>query len=239
MNENLILNDNQYGFRSGLSTSHAITYYVKYIIDGMNNKKVTAAVYLDFAPAFDSVNYDILLLKLRDMGISNMLIKWISGYLGNRQMCTKFNNYTSEVKPLVCGVPQGFVVGPILFLCYVNDIVDVGFDTSVEITLYADDTVIYCRSDNLLDLQLKIHQTLYNVSNWCIENHINLNVKKKKPCYYWTRHLLNHCRLNFHLNNTPLHSCTQYKYLGVILDETMSMEPNFNYIFKRLSYNFF
>ena len=83
----------------------------------MNNREVTAAVYLDFARAFDSVNYDILLLKLRDMGISEILVNWILGYLSNRQMCTKFNNFISNVKPLVCGVPQGSVIGSILFLC--------------------------------------------------------------------------------------------------------------------------
>ena len=81
LNENAILSDEQFGFHAGLSTSHAIFHFVKYIIDGLNNKKVTAAVYLDFARAFDSVNYNILLLKLRDMGISDMVLNWIRGYL--------------------------------------------------------------------------------------------------------------------------------------------------------------
>ena len=239
LDENAILSNEQYGFRAGLSTSHAIHHYVKYIIDGLNDKQITASVYLDFARAFDSVNYDILLLKLRDMGISDMLIKWISGYLCNRQMYTKFNNYTSSIKRLVCGVPQGSVVGPILFLCYVNDIVNVGFDASVRITLYADDTVIYCCSDNIPDLQLKIQQTLYKVSTWCTNNHINLNVEKTKPCLYGSRHQLTNCRLSFHLNDTPIHPCTQYKYLGVILDSTMTLNANINYIFKKFSYKVF
>ena len=237
--ENDILIDVQYGFRTGLSTSHAIQHYVKYIIDGINNKKVTAGVYLDFARAFDSVNYDILILKLRDMGISNMIVNWISGYLGNRQMCTKFNSYTSNTKSLICGVPQGSVVGPILFLCYVNDIIDVCSDASVKIVLYADDTVIFCRSDNVLELQDKMQNTLHNVSTWCENNRINLNVKKTKPCCYGTRHLLNGCHLNFSINNSPLLPCTQYKYLGVFLDETLNMEANLNYIFKQLSYKIF
>ena len=239
LRENEILCEEQFGFRAGLSTSHAIQKYVKYIIDGVNSKKVTATVYLDFARAFDSVNYEILLLKLRDMGISEILTNWISGYLSNRRMCTKYNDYTSDTKSLICGVPQGSVVGPILFLCYVNDITNVCFDASVKITLYADDTVIYSHSNDMLDLQHKIHRTLDNVSTWCVNNRINLNVKKTKPCCYGTRHLLNNCHIKFQLNNTPLHSCKQYKYLGVILDETMKMESNFNYIFKRLSYKIF
>ena len=237
--ENTILCKEQFGFRSGLSTSHAIHHYVKYIVDGINNKETTAAIYLDFARAFDSVNYDILLLKLTDMGISLNLKNWIKGYLSKRQMCTKFNGCTSALKPLVCGVPQGSVIGPILFLCYVNDIVNIAYSADVRMTLYADDTVIYCSSDNILELQTKLQSALNMVSNWCILNRINLNINKTKPCYYGTRHLLNNCQFELKLNSSILNRCSQYKYLGVILDETMSMEANFNYIFKRLSYKVF
>ena len=239
LEENDILSKDQFGFRSGLSTSHAIHHYVKHIIDGINSKRITAAVYLDFARAFDSVNYDILLLKLQDMGISHMLTKWIKGYLSSRQMCTKYNGYISDLKPLVCGVPQGSVVGPILFLCYVNDIVNVTNGTDTKIKLYADDTVIYRSSNDVLSLLADLQLTLNEVSTWCKHNRINLNIGKTKPCYYGTRHLLNNCQLELKLDTTALHRCTQYKYLGVILDETMNMESNFNYIFKRLSYKIF
>ena len=239
LDENAILTKEQFGFRAGLSTSHAIHGYVKYIIDGLNSKSITASIYLDVARAFDSVNYEILILKLRDMGISDMLINWVKGYLSNRQMCTKFNGYTSDLKPLVCGVPQGSVIGPILFLCYVNDIVSVAHTSGVKITLYADDTVIYFNSKNVLEIQLRLQCALDKVSSWCKYNCIKLNISKTKPCYYGNRHLLNTCNLDLKLDQTILNSCTQYKYLGVLLDETMNMEPNFNYIFKRLSYKIF
>ena len=173
------------------------------------------------------------------MGISKMLIDWIAGYLGNRQMCTKFNGFSSVVKSLVCGVPQGSVVGPILFLCYVNDIINVRYDDSVNIILYADDTVIYHRSGDKMKLQYKLQQSLHKVSTWCSNNHINLNVKKTKPCCYGARRLFNDCHIDLVLNGTLLNLCKQYKYLGVYLDETMNMESNFNYIFKRLSYKIF
>ena len=153
-------------------------------------------------------------------------------------MCTKFNGFTSDLKPLVCGVPQGSVVGPILFLCYVNDI-NVTNDTDTRITLYADDTVIYCRSNSVLDLQLSLQLMLDNVSTWCKCNRINLNISKTKLCCYGTRHQLDACNLDLKLDNTALNCCTQYKYLGVISDETMNIEANFNYIFKRLSYTKF
>ena len=77
---------------------------------------MTAAVYLDFARAFDSVNYTILDIKLRHMGISHILRQWVKGYLKNRKICTKFNGVVSGLKKLNCGVPQGSVIGPILLL---------------------------------------------------------------------------------------------------------------------------
>ena len=135
LDENNILNKEQFGFRSDLSTSNTVHGYVKYIIDRLNCKKFTCSVYLDFAHTFETVSYDILLLKLCDMGISVMLTAWTKGYLSNRQMRTKYNNFTSGLKPLVYGVPQGSVVGPILFLCYVNDIVNVTDDAGTDITL--------------------------------------------------------------------------------------------------------
>ena len=102
LNLNTVLSPYQFGFRTGLSTSHAIFYYVKNIIDGINNKEVTASVYLDFARAFDSVNYGILLAKLTDMGVSEKLRYWIRGYLSNRKICTKFNGFVSPAKRLCC-----------------------------------------------------------------------------------------------------------------------------------------
>ena len=165
LDENDILSNEQFGFRSGLSTSHAIHHYVKYIIDGINIKNITASVYLDFARAFDSVNYDILLIKLCEMGISQTLIRWIKGYLSNRQMRTKYNGFTSDLKPLVCGVPQWSAVGPILFLCYVKDIVNIAHDANTQVVLYADDqwyTVVQmmcltCKQNYKLHYKTSLH----------------------------------------------------------------------------------
>ena len=100
---------------------------------------MTAAIYLDFARAFDSVNHTIQGVKLRCMGISRVLRNWVSGYLSQRQIYTKFNGLVSGVKNLGCGVPQGSVIGPVLFICYINDIVEVANNNSLYISLYADE----------------------------------------------------------------------------------------------------
>ena len=239
LEQNNILSEYQFGFRSGLSTSHAVQYFVKYIADNINTKKVTAAVYLDFSRAFDSVNYELLLLKLEDMGISNMLVRWIRGYLRNRQMCTKFNGRVSPIKTLACGVPQGSVIGPILFLCYINDIVNIATAHNVRAILYADDTVIFNASNDMSILQQKLQETLNAISVWCNNNRIKLNVSKTRSCFYGRRHNLNRSKFDLTLNTGVLHPCQQYKYLGVILDETMNLEANYNNVFKRFSYKVF
>ena len=236
---NSILSPYQFGFRAGLSTSHAIFYYVKNIIDGINSKKITAAVYLDFARAFDSVNYEILLAKLTNMGISEQLRSWIKGYLANRRICTKFNGFISAAKKLCCGVPQGSVIGPILFLCYINDITTIAAKNGISISLYADDAVIYHVSNDEYILQTKLQAALDEVSRWCTNNHIKLNIKKNKLCCYGSRHNLKNLQICCKLNDSQLSLTKQYTYLGVLLDETLNLESNFNIIFKKFSYKIF
>ena len=239
LDENEILSDLQFGFRKGLSTSHAIFHYVKNITDSINKNDITSAIYLDFARAFDSVNYRILELKLSDMGLSLPLRRWIKGYLSQRYMCTKFNGYVSNTRPLVCGVPQGSVIGPILFLCYINDIVSIAVRHNAHISLYADDAVLYVSSNTEEALKNVMQNCLDDVVSWCGKNQINLNESKTKLCCYGRRHSLKRLNLNIKLKNSPLNVCHQYNYLGIILDETMNMNANFNKIFKKFSYKVF
>ena len=215
LTDNEIISEFQFGFCRGLSTSHAIFHVVKQIIEGINSRNVTVSLYLDFARAFDSVNYRLLLAKLHDMGISLMLIRWIKGYLINRRMCTKMNGHTSTVLPLLSGVPQGSIVGPILFLCYINDIVKVAYDCEIQISLYADDAVLYCTNSDRNILLHRMQHALDSVSAWCIANRINLNTKKTKYCIYGSRNLMSQYDLALYFSDILLQRCKQYNYLGV------------------------
>ena len=115
LNRNSILSNNQFGFRSAHSTSHAITSIHEKILENVDNNKHTISIYLDLSKAFDSVNHAILLDKLEHYGIRGVALDFFKSYLSNRQQCTIVNGEISNLLSIICGVPQGSTLGPLLF----------------------------------------------------------------------------------------------------------------------------
>ena len=111
-----ILDDQQYGFRSKQSTQHAILDIVNTILQNMDNGKFSCGVFIDLKKAFDTVNHEILLAKLENYGIRGVINSWFRSYLTDRKQTTEVNNVVSEAETTLCGVPQGSVLGPLLFL---------------------------------------------------------------------------------------------------------------------------
>ena len=231
-----ILCDEQYGFRPKKSTGLAIFKFKKNIISDINNKKIVGALYLDFSKAFDSINHWRLKEKLQDMGIPRKLLCWIGSYLRNRKIQTRLNNVVSNTADLICGVPQGSVLGPTLFLCYINDLSMTTNDLGLNISLYADEAVIYysCHEPNLVKERLEV--ALSHIIEWCNQNYININIDKTKFCIYGNRSPVSHFKENaISSNNKCIYRCQQYQHLGVILDECLTLKQNFNNILKRFS----
>ena len=237
---NNILCDEQYGFRPKRSTNVAIFNFLNNIINEINNRKTVGAMYLDFSKAFDSINHKRLLDKLKDMGIPIKLLSWIMSYLKNRKIKTKLNNCISATSDLISGVPQGSVLGPTLFLCYINDLANMTKNLGLSISLYADDAVIYCGNHDNYFIENRLELALYHVIEWCNNNYININIDKTKFCIYGTRSNVSKFEPDtITANDRQIHRCKQYQYLGVILDECLSMKLNFNKVFKKFSYKIF
>ena len=174
--ENNILTQNQCGFRRGRSTEHAIHTMVKSIHGSFNEDKFSVGIFLDIKKAFDSLDRNILLQKLKYYGIAGIEWRWFQSYLSDRRQLTMYNNCPSDIKRVDFGVPQGGIVSPLLFLVYINDIVNCS--NLAECVLYADDTNLYMSSSSISDLFTTANVALAEYKGWFNANKLTLNAGK-------------------------------------------------------------
>ena len=153
-----LLNECQYGFRSGRSTASATMNIVEDIVNATDNKKHTIGVFIDLKKAFDTIDHSILLLKLQLYGVRGIVLDWLSSYLNKRQHYVQYNNNKSNNMQIQCGIPQGSVLGPKLFILYINDICDVS--KLLNFVLFADDTNIYLSGNDLNELVISMEQEM-------------------------------------------------------------------------------
>ena len=153
-----ILTDGQYGFRSNHSTSLALTEFVEKVNSAIDKHESTLGVFIDMQKAFDTVDHKILLRKLQCYGIRVLALDWIKSYLANRCQYLCYKNSNSELKNIKCGVPQGSILGPVLFILYINDMCEVS--KLLNIILFADDSSIFYSTRNIVDIACTINNEL-------------------------------------------------------------------------------
>ena len=238
--DNNILDERQGGFRPNHSTCKTTSYFLNDIYKAMNDNNILIATYIDAMKAFDTVDHALLLQKAEHYGIKGLNLEWLRNYLSERYQCTIANNIISDKKLITCGVPQGSVCGPLLFLMYINDIASV-LDYC-KVSLYADDTVIYLAHENVNIAVELVQKDLNNLSNWCTRNKLTVNSKKNKYCIYGMRSNVKKSKtINtvLSLNNNILDRVCSYKYLGFILDDHLTFNKHITELCKVVSHKLY
>ena len=147
------------------------------IKESIDSGKFGCGIFIDLIKASDTVNHDILLRKLDHYGIRGSILNWFKSYLTNRKQYVNINGESSKIKEISCGVPQGSVLGPLLFLLYINDLPNIS--KVLDFYLFADDTNIYYESNSLQDLEKKINKELGKLQLWLNVNRLALNISRQ------------------------------------------------------------
>ena len=223
LKENSIFCDQQSGFRECHSTHTATTDVSDYILQNMDRGLLTGAVYLDLKKAFDTVDFQTLLFKLRCLGITDVEYTWFENYLYDRRQCVSHNSSRSDELGVSCGVPQGSILGPILFVIFVND-----FPSAIQyskVVLYADDTVLMFASTSIQEIQDCLSSDLQFASGWFRQNKLHLNVSKCKWTLFGTEKRLKTCEVpDIKIDSNSLEHVSTYKYLGLYFDKNLNWQ---------------
>ena len=192
-------------------------------------------MFLDIRKAFDSINHNILVNKLEtQFGISNNELKWFKSYLTNREQVCAINGHLSSPQKIICGIPQGSILGPLLFLLYINDLLENLKETTP--CLYADDTQIFASSRDYNELIDKLNFDLKNISDWLTRNKLQYHLTKTKFMIIGSTYNLNNKVYNnpVTLNNKPLSRTSTFECLGVLLDEKLKWDKHIEKILKKV-----
>ena len=214
-----ILHESQHGFREKHSTSTAAVEVINLITKALDSKEFALAIFYDVSKAFDSLNHNILICKLKYYGIRETALNWFISYLKNRFHYTFSNNISSSHTLLTCGVPQDSILGPTLYLLYVNDIFNVKSSGSVK--LCADNTTILITAKSVYELNVIANNVLNDYVMWFSNNLLALNQKKSHFIVFSHHSVANNILPNLHSNGCTITRVNQIKFLGIIIDENL------------------
>ena len=221
----------QFGFQKNKSTCDALIALTEKLYDNLNEKRSTLSVAIDLSKAFDSVNHDILTDKLMMYGIRGVPLNWFKTYLSNRKQYVRIGSSSSKISTLNISVPQGSILGPVLFLLYINDLPNA---TTMDAVLYVDDST-FVSSHSFKDLLLsQTNDQLVNVHEWCSSNklHINSNKTEILKCSNRRDDFSSNSVL-FMGKNVPF--SRHVTLLGVLIDENLNFGPHINAVSSKLA----
>jgi hypothetical protein len=250
---NKLLYKNQYGFLRGLSTEMNLLNVINFVSSALNDNNYCIGVFLDLKKAFDVCSHDILLKKLAKFGIRGRELDWFKSYLKNRKQKTEIAGILSDESMINISVLQGTTLGPILFLCYINDIFHC---TNLSLFLFADDTSCLIKGDNINNLINTLNGELQKITNWLTINKMALNINKTKYIIFRARgkkldnipnvilnmneigaeHDQQKCFIMQRVSNDEqTYENKFYKLLGVYLDEYLTFDFHTKFLISKLS----
>jgi hypothetical protein len=243
----------QYGFQRHKSTEHNLIQVTNYIGQALNEGKWCIGVFLDLKKAFDTVQHNILLNKLKKYSVNGTAFNWFKSYLSERLQCVDINGSLSDFKSILMSVLQGSSLGPILFLCFINDI---HYCTNLNMYLFADDTNALSKGDDLPALIENVNLELQKIALWLQSNKLAVNISKTKYIIFRSKNRNinlngNEIYMNFNSPNSIQKpelkvklsrvfndgdkSNQTYKLLGVLFDEYLSFNQHIAYVQRKLS----
>uniref|UniRef100_A0A8C6VZ07 Reverse transcriptase domain-containing protein n=1 Tax=Nothobranchius furzeri TaxID=105023 RepID=A0A8C6VZ07_NOTFU len=226
-----LLNDHQYGFRRNRSTSLAVMEFIENIATIVDKKQIGIGVFIDLRKAFDTIDHSLLLQKCERFGLRGVVQLWLNSYLERRFQYVSINNMKSKLRQVTCGVPQGSVLGPKLFLLYINDICTAS--DILKYVMFADDTNLFCSGDNIKELLKTVEIELMKLNRWFVFNKLSLNESKTKFMLFGG--IKNNIEVKLNLNNVEIERVNETKFLGVIIDDKLCWKSHIDHVKRKLS----
>ena len=226
--------ESQFGFRPGHSCEHAILCAQHTILKAIDQSKIALLLLIDFSKAFDMVDHKILIEKLDHYGIRGNMLNWFRSYLYDRKQYVVVNSTSSSSKTIKYGVPQGSILGPLLFLIYINDMPQIS--NVAKFIFFADDANIIITADTITELINKVNTLLIEINAWVSTNGLKMNLKKTKYMIFGnTANYMEDIVILF--NNTVIERCCHEKFLGIILDEKLNWNEHRKLLAAKISRN--
>lgn len=226
LEQHKIMDNHQFAYRANHSCESALTYVFDYVYDAMNAGKVTVLTLLDLSAAFDSVDHSYMLEVLSNIGIKDAVLDWFSNYLIGRQQSTIIDATTSASLPVQFGVPQGSVLGPVLFSLYILGLYDVISAHQIDYIVYADDIQLFVSATyhELPQTILRLEACIADLHKWLTSRRLTLNSLKTEVILLGQPRALSKCTFpGIHISGTLIPPSTSVRSLGIKLDPTMSL----------------
>ena len=233
INKHKLLYKFQFGFREGHSTNLAMIYLVDKISNAIESGDFVLGLFLDFTKAFDTVNHAILLKKLEFYGFRGIALQWFESYLSGREQYVDYQGVSSSKNLLTCGVPQGSILGPLLFLLYINDLSNVS--SILFSMLFADDSNMFLCGKDVNELIRSLNTEIDKILAWLQINKLTLNIKKTHFMLFRKSRVKVSITENVYIRNEIISMVEETKFLGVYIDSFLTWRRHIKYIRGKIS----